>query len=257
MREPWCHIEQPGQRKEIGRLALCADSRLSLWFLSRCCAMFRGFRSAFGVGSTDEGGHILTEVVLICASYVLGAVNGAYYLVRIRIGRDIRTIGSGTAGARNAGRALGKWGFVAVLCWDAVKGFAVVMLAKDLGVAPGVIGAAAVAVVAGHIWPPQLRFRGGKGFATSLGSLVALGYALIVGPVLVLVPGYILVRQVSMAGLMAFASAPVFALWWRGWGIEVVTSTALVALVLFAHRGDITDYLQAGRWSEARSSVNP
>lgn len=195
----------------------------------------------------------MTEGVVIGASYALGALNGSYYLVRLRIGRDIRTMGSGTAGARNTGRALGKAGFVAVFLWDALKGVAVVMLAKSLDVEPNVVGAAAVAVVAGHIWPPQLQFRGGKGLATSIGVLLAIGYPLIVGPVLILIPIYAFVRQVTMTGLMAFASTPLFALWWRGWGVEVGASAVLIALVLFAHRAAMTDYFRGRRRGTATS----
>ena len=142
---------------------------------------------------------------------------------------------------------------MAVFFWDALKGVAVVMLAKRAGAEPNVVGAAAAAVVAAHIWPRQLRFRGGKGLATSFGALLAMGYQLIVGPILLLIPTYAFVRQVTMTGLVAFASTPLVALWWRGWGVEVAASAVVVALLLFAHREAMTDYFRGRRRRVATS----
>lgn len=190
---------------------------------------------------------MVSEGAIVAASYALGALNGAYYLVRGRTGRDIRTMGSGTAGARNAARVLGRPWFAAVFGWDALKGAAAVALAAAAGADPGVAGAAAVAVVAGHVWPPQLGFRGGKGMATSFGALLVLGYPLVAGPVLVVIPAYALVRQATMAGLVAFAASPLVALGWRGWGAEAAATTLLVALVLFAHRDNLAEYARGRR----------
>ena len=109
----------------------------------------------------------------VLASYLLGGFCAAYYVVRIACSADIRALGSGTAGARNAGRVLGASGFLLTLLLDAAKGALAVLVTARL--APGVWPAtlALIAVVAGHIWPAQLGFRGGKGLATLLGGLIA------------------------------------------------------------------------------------
>ena len=107
------------------------------------------------------------DVLGIALAYGLGCLCAGYYIVRWRTGTDVRRIGSSSAGARNAGRVLGRWGFALVLTLDALKGVAAVWAACAIG-----LGGAAVAVVAGHVLPVQLGFRGGKGIAPSIGALL-------------------------------------------------------------------------------------
>ena len=89
------------------------------------------------------------SLLLTLGSYPLGCLTTAYCLVQLRIGGDIRSMGSGNAGACNAGRALGPL----VLLLDAAKGALVVWIARSVGF--GIAGelSAMLAVVAGHVWP--------------------------------------------------------------------------------------------------------
>ena len=107
-------------------------------------------------------------VAAVIGAYFLGGFSAAYYFVRWRLGTDIRSTGTGTAGATNAGRLLGKQAFVLVFLVDFLKGGAVVAIAGALGLGSWALALVAVAVTAGHVWPLQLGFRGGKGIATSL-----------------------------------------------------------------------------------------
>jgi glycerol-3-phosphate acyltransferase PlsY len=117
-----------------------------------------------------QSGDALAAVL----AYVLGCANAAYYLVRWRTGQDIRGHGSGNAGARNAGRLLGARAFALAFVLDAAKGLGAVLLAVVLGAAPLTPALCALLAVAGHVWPAQLHWRGGKGVATSMGALIAL-----------------------------------------------------------------------------------
>ena len=108
----------------------------------------------------------------IALSYAIGTWVAGYYLTRWRIGKDIRELGSGSAGARNTARLLGRSLGLVAFAWDFSKGTLAVLLATTLfadGLVPGI---AAVAVVLGHIWPAQLGFRGGKGVAPAAGALI-------------------------------------------------------------------------------------
>jgi glycerol-3-phosphate acyltransferase PlsY len=182
-----------------------------------------------------------TEVAVVLASYACGCFLGAYYLFRWRTGRDIRDYGSHNPGAMNAGRLLGTQAFVIVLALDAAKAAIAVGAARYFCESTGCVVAAIVGVVAGHIWPLQLGFRGGKGVAASLG--VALVYApltlaLGVGVFLVLRTA---LRSFTLAGLTSLALAPVIE-----WGIghdavRVLALGLIVALVLPRHRSDIVD----------------
>jgi len=101
--------------------------------------------------------------LMVLAAYLIGGISTGYLLVRMLRGIDLRTVGSGSLGARNVGRILGRKGFYFTLVMDILKGALVVWLARELEFPPTVLGAVVVAVIAGHIWPLWLHFHGGKG----------------------------------------------------------------------------------------------
>jgi len=113
-------------------------------------------------------------LISAAAGYFLGSVPFGYLLVRTFRGADVRTTGSGNIGATNVARTSPLLG-VLTLALDVLKGMAAVGVA--LALCPGnrtVAFVAALAAVSGHIFPVWLRFRGGKGVATGLGSFVLL-----------------------------------------------------------------------------------
>lgn len=144
--------------------------------------------------------------VLVLLAYAVGCFNTGYYLVRwLKGGADIRQLGSGTAGATNAGRVLGRQGFLLVTLFDGVKGILPVLLARWLGQTPLVLSLVAFAVVVGHIFPAQLRFRGGKGIVPALGGIIAatpLLWLIMVGCWIVLLS---VLRRYHLSGVLAVA----------------------------------------------------
>src|SRR5580658_10788350 len=120
----------------------------------------------------------------LVAAYVLGGVSPGWLAVRLAGGGDVRARGSGTTGATNAGRVLGDRGFILVLALDALKGGVAVEIARVLAPASPWAVLAVPAVVAGHIWPIWLGFRGGRGAAPLLGCCIALSPWLALGSVL-------------------------------------------------------------------------
>lgn len=135
-------------------------------------------------------GHLALSVGLIVSSYFIGCVSTSYYVTKIRTGQDIRELGSGNAGAQNAGRVFGAQWFVIVLLLDMAKGYAVVAAGTALRVGDVTLALAIVSVVSGHIWPAQLGFRGGMGIATSLGALTAFHWLATAGIVAVFAATY-------------------------------------------------------------------
>lgn len=113
-------------------------------------------------------------LLAILGAYGLGCVNAGYYLVRWRTGHDIRSLGSGNAGARNVGRMLGRPAFLATFVLDSAKGAAAVIIGTLVSAATPFPGLCGLVAVAGHVWPIQLRGQGGKGVATGIGMLLAL-----------------------------------------------------------------------------------
>ena len=104
-------------------------------------------------------------------SYLIGSVPTGFLWAKAR-GIDIRTVGSGNIGATNVMRVLGKGPGITVLLIDALKGFLPVFLVKEQGPALQIV--CCLAVIAGHNWTCWLKFKGGKGVATSAGALAAM-----------------------------------------------------------------------------------
>jgi len=189
------------------------------------------------------------SLFVIPVSYLLGCFTTGYYLVRFFTGEDIRAVASGNAGSRNAGRLLGTRGFVLTFIGDAGKGSLAVWLAWYLGGGQLLATAALLAVTAGHIWPLQLGFRGGKGFATLAGGLLLLYPQLLVLGLALCALLYPLLRRTTMTGLAALACTPlllVMACLWEKMPLPIPELTLyclLVLLVLYAHRTNIREGL--------------
>jgi glycerol-3-phosphate acyltransferase PlsY len=182
---------------------------------------------------------LITTLVVILVSYGLGCFSTAYYLVRWRTGQDIRSLGSGTAGARNVGRFLGKGGFALTFLGDALKGALAVGLARWVDLPSIGLVAALLAVVAGHLWPVQLEGRGGKGASTALGGVLVLNLWLGLSTLGMAAVFLALTRSFTRAGIIAIALTPVAA-WLLGLDFVLVMGVlVLVLLLLFAHRDNL------------------
>ncbi len=116
----------------------------------------------------------------VVAAYLIGSTPFGYLIARLVQGIDIRTVGSGNLGATNVGRVLGARYFWLVLLLDALKGFVPTWVFPELlrqraeSVPPDLPVLIALAAILGHTFPVYLKFRGGKGVATSLGAVLAL-----------------------------------------------------------------------------------
>jgi|SRR5690349_13879683 len=174
-------------------------------------------------------------------AYFLGCFTTGYYLVRMWSGEDIRDTGSGNAGAKNVGRVLGKTGFSLTLLGDFGKGVFAIWAARHFTSDPRAVSLAAIAVVAGHIWPVQLFFRGGKGMATSLGALLALDYHFAGAFLLFFAAGFALLRKTVLPGLLAFACLPALCLYLDPNPARSFAISVLAILIVFAHRKNLFD----------------
>ena len=187
------------------------------------------------------------EIFAVAAAYALGCISIGYYLTRLRTGADIRETGSGSTGARNVSRLLGRRWFVPTLAADFFKGSAAAGLAILLGVDTWVVGASVLGVVAGHIWPIQLGFRGGKGVSTMFGGMAILDIRVALAMVLVFGGAYLVTRRYMVSGMIGIAAMPAAALFWGYGAKEMPALIALTALVILAHRGNIQSAMQERR----------
>jgi glycerol-3-phosphate acyltransferase PlsY len=192
-------------------------------------------------------------VVVLIVAYLLGSIPFGYLIVRLTGRGDVRETGSGGTGATNVSRRAGKAAGVLTLLLDGAKGTFAALIA---GVALSgqratinvrwVVAAAAVAVIAGHIFPVWLKFRGGKGVATAAGALFMVAPFALLCAGLVFVIVVALTRHVSLGSLTAAVLIPFF-LWLQKWLIQPaadirppLTAAVIAALlIIFAHRGNI------------------
>jgi glycerol-3-phosphate acyltransferase PlsY len=173
------------------------------------------------------------------AAYILGCITTGYYLVRWRTGQDVRTVGSGSVGARNVGRVLGRSGFLVTVLGDFTKGVLAVFGARCFTADHRLVALAMLAVVVGHLWPAQLHWRGGKGMATSLGALLVYDWQLAAALGICFGLAFGLLRKTVLAGLFALACLPCVSLVLGRGATEVIGCALLAALVLLAHRRNL------------------
>lgn len=192
--------------------------------------------------------HVYALVLVL--AYLLGSIPTGYLVAQAR-GVDIRSVGSGNIGATNVLRVLGKPAGILVLLVDALKGWTAVRLVAPwcverllpsdaLGGAKEIAAIiAAVAAVLGHNYTCWLRFKGGKGIATSAGVLTALVPWALVIILSVWILLFMLTRYVSVGSLVASFTLP-FATWVTTRSLTLTAVTGgMGALAIYKHRANI------------------
>jgi glycerol-3-phosphate acyltransferase PlsY len=180
------------------------------------------------------------EAACLClVAYALGCFTTGYYLVRWRTGQDLRDLGSGSVGARNVGRVLGWRGFCLTVAGDFGKAALAVWVACHFTTSEMLVALAMLAVVAGHVWPAQLHFRGGKGMASALGALLVYDVELAAVLAVVFAVGFAVLRRTVLPGLFALACLPLVSPYLGRGPTEACGLSTLAALVLMAHRRNL------------------
>lgn len=179
----------------------------------------------------------------IILAYVIGSIPTGYLIVKSKTGEDIRTIGSGSTGATNVKRVLGKKWFFIVLLLDALKGALPVILAKlfvtafaSIGLAPVL---ASIAVIIGHSKSCFLGFKGGKSVASGVGTILALNF--FVGAIIAVVWATITytTKYVSVGSIIALLISPFLMFFFQA-PVAYVVYCALGALyIVYLHRENV------------------
>lgn len=203
----------------------------------------------------------MTLGVLLLLAFILGATPTSLWVGRVFHGVDLRQVGSGNLGATNTFRALGSKAALPVMVVDVLKGYLPVVLFPGMAGVEGSVWVLAfgAAAILGHVFSFWVRFRGGKGVATSAGVFLALAPI----PLLITVgvwSGLVMAtRIVSVASITAAALLPVLILLLptpRHEGDALVVFTALLgAFVVWAHRANIRRLMRGeeSRFGRSRS----
>jgi acyl phosphate:glycerol-3-phosphate acyltransferase len=199
---------------------------------------------------------ILPFLLVLLIGYLIGSFPSGYLAGRMA-GLDIRQHGSGNIGATNVLRTLGKKAGYAVFFADALKGFCAVwtgfMVARAFGLgAPyedwlGIV--AALFCVVGHSFPVWLKFKGGKGVATSAGTMIGLAPLATLFAVVVWFSTFLLTRYVSIASVAAAVALPAaigltLKLRLTNSTVLFYAAVAIAAVVCWRHRTNIVRLIQ-------------
>ena len=184
----------------------------------------------------------------LLAAYLIGAIPVGYVVARLRGGVDIRRAGSGTIGATNVLRTLGKGPAIATLLGDIVKGFAAVSVARATDASPSWAAAGAVLAIVGNCWPVFLRFRGGKGVATGFGAFLALAPWATAPAALVWIIVVATFRYVSLGSVMACLCLPLGVAVLYQWTYTAAAVAAAI-IIIYRHRENLERLLSG---SESR-----
>jgi glycerol-3-phosphate acyltransferase PlsY len=187
------------------------------------------------------GALFLTYAVPALLAYLIGAMPFGYWFVRLTMGRDIRTIGSGNIGATNVHRVAGKRAGIVVLLLDIFKGFLAVWIAALLTHgAPLGLALAAGAVMVGHCYPVFLKFKGGKAVACFIGAFVYIAPLALLVALAAFVVAVVLSKYVSLGSLMGAFLFP-FVYWWIADPPVSLLIAAFFAagLIIYRHRANI------------------
>ena len=181
--------------------------------------------------------------LVLLLGYLLGSLPSGYLAGRWYKGIDLRTYGSGSTGATNVLRNVGKGPALVVFLVDVAKGSAAVLLANAMTqnnpLNDWIQVLAGLAALAGHIWPVWLGFKGGKAVATGFGMFLGLAWPVGLACFGVFMAVFSVSRIVSLASVIAALSLPLLMVAGSDSTANVVVALVALLLVLWRHRSNL------------------
>lgn len=173
--------------------------------------------------------------------YLLGSIPTGYIICRVLKGIDIRTKGSGNIGATNVARVVGKKAGITTLILDILKGLiGVVLIPLLVGDRTDFVKIlCAIAVVSGHNWTVFLKFKGGKGVATTAGAIIGLMPIVFLSSFCIWCIVFIIWRYVSLASIIAAIFMPVFLIIYKEPIIYQVLGAIIAVIGIYRHKENI------------------
>lgn len=183
----------------------------------------------------------MTFILALFLSYLLGSIPFGYVICRFFKKINIRAYGSGNIGATNVARSAGKGAGLATLILDILKGLiAVTLIPLLIGNEESLLKIlCALSVVAGHNWSIYLKFKGGKGVATTAGALLGLMPVVFVSSLCVWIVIYISFKYVSLASICAAISLPFFLFLYNAPFDYMIMGIIIALIGLIRHKENI------------------
>ncbi|MBN1384274.1 MAG: glycerol-3-phosphate 1-O-acyltransferase PlsY [Elusimicrobia bacterium] len=183
--------------------------------------------------------------IVLVLSFLIGSIPTGYLISKTFYGIDIRQHGSGNTGATNVGRILGKKPAIITFLTDTLKGFLPVLLSKKLFPDTSIIVPviAAFLAVAGNMWTPFLKFKGGKGVATGCGVFLGLAPAATGFSLVIFIITLAITKYVSISSITAAVSLPVFLYILDKQELLIYISLLLAVMIIWRHKSNIKKLL--------------
>ena len=194
-------------------------------------------------------------ILVILTGYLLGSLPTGFLVGKYLKDIDLRTIGSGSTGATNVLRNIGKWPALFVFIIDVGKGLIAVKIAQYYSHQSLMLVIAGISAITGHIWPIWLRGKGGKAVATGLGMFLALSWKVGLASLGIFLIVLAKTKFVSLSSISAAILLPIFMFFYIGKFVHLYFFISLIValLVIWKHRTNITRLLKG---EESKISQN-
>lgn len=189
----------------------------------------------------------MTPFILLLLAYLIGGIPFGFLFVKLKTGRDVRSLGSGNIGATNVLRSAGWAVAVCTLLLDIGKGyFAVWLMGRFGSSSPAWLSAAAIAVMAGHAYPVFLGFKGGKAVASFIGAFLYVTPIPLLATLAVFIVVVAFTKHISLGSVLAAGTFPL-AVWLILHPALPVSLAALLAgaFIVYRHRANM-ERIRAG-----------
>jgi glycerol-3-phosphate acyltransferase PlsY len=188
---------------------------------------------------------MIVRIVSILIGYLFGCFQTAFIIGKLVRKTDIREHGSGNSGTTNAIRVFG-WKMGAVTFFtDILKAVLAVLTVRAIYGEPVLGMYAAFGVVIGHVWPVFLKFRGGKGIASTVGGMLAVNPILGLIMVVIMAITVIITQYVSLGSILTVLAIPIYLIFFSNAGIdEIVLGSFITMITLYKHRANISRLLK-------------
>jgi glycerol-3-phosphate acyltransferase PlsY len=201
----------------------------------------------------------MTWILCALGGYLAGSIPFAVVVSRVMSLPDPRTYGSGNIGATNVLRSGNRIAALLTLVGDAMKGWAAVLVARELGASDEMAAVVGFAAFLGHVFPVWLRLRGGKGVATAAGVLIALDWRVGLAVIVAWLTVVVVSRYSSLGAITAALFAPVAAWFILGPGPVLAVVTSMSVILIARHHANIAKLMRGeeSRIGQKKAPSNP
>lgn len=172
---------------------------------------------------------MIIPILIVIIGYLLGSIPFSYIFAKLFKRIDIRKYGSKNAGASNVFFVAGPFAGVLALICDILKGSFAILLAQSLSMPEYIVILTGIAAIIGHCFPIFLKFKGGKGMATSIGVLIPLIPKELIISLVIFILFIIVIKRLALSGLIAISFLP-FLAWYFNRSSILVIAVLLIVL---------------------------